>query len=475
MVSWSPQGLGSVTWVAPLGLVLRQSSFIGSSLVESLAKLSLVDGVWVTEEIQAWCCTTCKEKGQERVCEHVLMPPSKEREQNDTLQANASRKMGKETAKSRLPPVQFDFQRWFGNRSFRVYEIPLSAQLFLSERERNATFPRSKPLLSGFRRSPEQPRPRTAPGRNALAAEKTKPRSAGVAQGRKGAVGFLPDGRTSGNGGEGKEFFLGRKLSPPAAASDLRGEPRPGERPRIAGPRRQCVRPVSSGRETFQILPAGSSAFFISIIIIIIISFFKIFFYSPLLNPPPAFFFSFPFPKVRRKRNKPRCRRTEHQSDFFRKSPAEPMPRSPSERRGDPQSPSPGPAPLPAVPAPRSRGRGRRRCRPPAIRLPRGTAVPAPHTASARGAPRGEAPRILRESGPERCPGAPRVPPPSGSEAGAGLEGLPEAAVTAADPLCPAASRRTRRSPARDQRCWPSPAFCLLLSSISSVGSGTRS
>jgi len=277
MVSWSPQGLGSVTWVAPLGLVLRQSSFIGSSLVESLAKLSLVDGVWVTEEIQAWCCTTCKEKGQERVCEHVLMPPSKEREQNDTLQANASRKMGKETAKSRLPPVQFDFQRWFGNRSFRVYEIPLSAQLFLSERERNATFPRSKPLLSGFRRSPEQPRPRTPPGRNALAAEKTKPRSAGVAQGRKGAVGFLPDGRRSGNDGEGKEFFLGRKLSPPAAASDLRGEPRPGERPRIAGPRRQCVRPVSSGRETFQILPAGSSAFFISIIIIIII-FFSFFF-----------------------------------------------------------------------------------------------------------------------------------------------------------------------------------------------------
>lgn len=475
MVSWSPQGLGSVTWVAPLGLVLRQSSFIGSSLVESLAKLSLVDGVWVTEEIQAWCCTTCKEKGQERVCEHVLMPPCKEREQNDTLQANASRKMGKETAKSRLPPVQFDFQRWFGNRLFRVYEIPLSAQLFLSERERNATFPRSKPLFSGFRRSPEQPRPRTPPGRNALAAEKTKPRSAGVAQGRKGAVGFLPDGRTSGNGGEGKEFFLGRKLSPPAAASDLRGEPRPGERPRIAGPRRQCVRPVSSGRETFQILPAGSSAFFISIIIIIIISFFKIFFYSPLLNPPPRLFFFLSLSQSQKKKKQTALPKNRAPVRFLSDVPcgtdaAEPLGAAgrPAEPFARPRSPScsarsalPGPRP-PSVSATRD---------PP----PPGHRGPGPPTASARGAPRGEAPRILRESGPERCPGAPRVPPPSGSEAGAELEGLPEAAVTAADPLCPAASRRTRRSPARDQRCWPSPAFCLLLSSISSVGSGTRS
>lgn len=259
-------------------------------------------------------------------------------------------------------------------------------------------------------------------------------------------------------------------LPPTSAAS-------PGQEsgPASPGPDGSVCARCHRGEKPSKSCPQEARPFLFLLLLLLLFSSLFFFLFPPSPPPPPPFFFSFPFPKVRRKRNKPRCRRTEHQSDFFRMSPAEPMPRSPSERRGDPQSPSPGPAPLPAVPAPRSRGRGRRRCRPSAIHLPRGTAVPAPHTASARGAPRAEAPRILRESGPERCPGAPRVPPPSGSEAGAELEGLPEAAVTAADPLCPAASRRTRRSPARDQRCWPSPAFCLLLSSISSVGSGTRS
>lgn len=61
----------------------------------------------------------------------MLMPPSKEKQQNDIRRAGAHRE------KSRLPPIEFNFQRCFRNRSFLLHEIPVRAavgigKIFLS-------------------------------------------------------------------------------------------------------------------------------------------------------------------------------------------------------------------------------------------------------------------------------------------------------------------------------------------------------